>query len=81
MVRNFKKYQDRQGLTFHTHTGYHIHDGLSGSMHDHVLTFKVNSKLASLFNALTLPLLQADFDIMGTANTLYVGNGTIASFC
>ncbi|GHJ86241.1 hypothetical protein NliqN6_2643 [Naganishia liquefaciens] len=32
--------------------GYHIHDGLSGSMHDHVLTFK------------------ADFDIMGTANTL-----------
>lgn len=32
--------------------GYHIHDALSGSMHDHVLNFK------------------ADFDILGTANTM-----------
>jgi primary-amine oxidase len=32
--------------------GYHIHDSLSGSMHDHVLNFK------------------ADFDILGTANTM-----------
>ena len=32
--------------------GYHIHDGLSGSMHDHIFNFK------------------ADFDILGTANTM-----------
>lgn len=32
--------------------GYHIHDYLSGSMHDHVLNFK------------------ADFDILGTRNTM-----------
>ena len=32
--------------------GYHIHDALSGGMHDHVLNFK------------------ADFDILGTANTM-----------
>lgn len=32
--------------------GYHIHDVLSGSMHDHVLNFK------------------ADFDILGTENTM-----------
>lgn len=32
--------------------GYHIHDSLSGSMHDHVLNFK------------------ADFDILGTNNTM-----------
>ncbi|KAL4785483.1 copper amine oxidase [Aspergillus varians] len=32
--------------------GYHIHDSLSGSMHDHVLNFK------------------ADFDILGTDNTI-----------
>ena len=32
--------------------GYHIHDYLSGSMHDHVLNFK------------------ADFDILGTDNTM-----------
>ncbi|OAG05511.1 membrane copper amine oxidase [Paraphaeosphaeria sporulosa] len=32
--------------------GWHIHDALSGSMHDHVLNFK------------------ADFDILGTANTV-----------
>jgi primary-amine oxidase len=32
--------------------GFHIHDALSGSMHDHVLNFK------------------ADFDILGTANSV-----------
>lgn len=32
--------------------GYHIHDYLSGGMHDHVFNFK------------------ADFDILGTNNTM-----------
>lgn len=37
----------------HNHDyGYHIHDSLSGSMHDHVLNYK------------------ADFDILGTDNTM-----------
>lgn len=30
-----------QNLILTVNIGYHIHDGLSGSMHDHVLTFKV----------------------------------------
>jgi hypothetical protein len=40
-------------------------------MHDHVLTFKVSISHGGCDGTLMHPHFQADFDIMGTANTLY----------
>ena len=50
--------------------GYHIHDALSGSMHDHVLNYKAVSIIRTPSNRTSLTNLYQDFDILGTANTM-----------